>query len=262
MIILYLLAPVMVVVLFSFNDSRSLQQFQGFSLRWYHDFLGDEALRNALFVSLKLGGITMIGSTVLGLLLAFGLSRLGGRLVSALDGLSLVPMITPDILFCVALLMGFTQLFLVSPSFLTLVIGHLTLTFTYTTIAIRARLLSLGPELEEAAMDLGASRPRAIFLVVLPNLLPAIAASALLALAISLDDFSISLFNSGQGSQPLPVKIWSQVRFGVSPTINAISTAILVFTVSVLLLALTIPRLLGRLRRRGDDGLSGWGDAF
>jgi spermidine/putrescine transport system permease protein len=241
---LFSFAPLAVVVLFSFNDERSLQVFGGFSLRWYEDFFGNDSLRGSLVASLEIALVTMIGSTVLGTLLAFGLVRARTRWSGSANVLMLIPLVTPEIVAGVSALLLFTQLGM-QLSLLTIMIAHITFSISYVTVVVRARLASLNPEVEQAAMDLGATRWATFGLVVLPALWPAVLAAGLLVFALSFDDFVLSFFTTGESPQPLPVRIWSAIRFGVTPTINAIGSLMLAISLVTIALAM----VLGRDRR-------------
>lgn len=242
---LYLFIPIAVVVLFSFNSVKSLQSFQGFSLQWYEEFLQDETLRESLFISLRVALITMVVATVLGTMLAIGLVRARTRWSPAANVLMLIPLVTPEIVAGISALLIFSQVG-IQLSFWTIVIAHITFSISYVTIVVRGRLASMGDEVEQAAMDLGATRLQAVRLVLLPELWPAIVAAGLLVFALSFDDFVLSFFTTGEDSQPLPVRIWSAIRFGVSPTINAIGTLMMVVSITAVALAVLIPRLFGR----------------
>jgi spermidine/putrescine transport system permease protein/putrescine transport system permease protein len=208
----FMFMPLVVVVLFSFNSIRSLQNFNGFSLQWYQAFWESESLRGSLIASIEIALATMIVGTVLGTLLA-GVSAF----------------------------LLFTQIGL-RLSLLTIIIAHITFSISYVTVVVRARLASLNPEVEQAAMDLGASRLQTLRLVVLPALWPAILAAGLLIFALSFDDFVLSYFTTGESPQPLPVRIWSAIRFGVTPTINAIGTLMLVISLAAVAAALVLQR--------------------
>jgi spermidine/putrescine transport system permease protein len=238
-------APIAIVALFSFNSGRSLHNFDGFSLQWYDTFLSDPQLRESLFVSIQIALITMVVATLLGALLAFGLVRARNRLSPVTNVLMLVPLVTPEIVAGVSALLLFTQLGM-QLSVTTIVIAHITFSISYVAVVIRARLTSLNPEVEEAALDLGATRLQTLRLVVLPELWPAIVAAGLLIFALSFDDFVLSFFTTGESPQPLPVRIYSSIRFGVTPTINAIGTLMLLVSVTTIAIAIALPRLLGR----------------
>jgi spermidine/putrescine transport system permease protein len=237
----FMFAPLVVVVLFSFNNVRSLQQFGGFSLEWYEAFLENESLRGSLIASLEIALATMLVGTVLGTLLAFGLVRARTRWSSTANVLMLIPLVTPEIVAGVSAFLLFTQVGL-RLSLLTIVIAHITFSISYVTVVVRARLASLNPEVEQAAMDLGATRLETFRLVVLPALWPAVLAAGLLIFALSFDDFVLSYFTTGESPQPLPVRIWSAIRFGVTPTINAIGTLMLVISLAAVALALFLQR--------------------
>ena len=241
----FLFAPIVLVVVFSFNSQRSLQRLDGLSLEWYRAFFENESLRGSLVASLEIAFVTMIVGTVLGTLLAFGLVRSRSRFASSANILMLVPLVTPEIVAGVSAFLLFTQLG-VRLSLLTITLAHITFSISYVTVVVRARLASLHPEVEQAAMDLGATRMQTLRLVVLPALWPAVVAAALLVFALSFDDFVLSYFTTGESPQPLPVRIWSAIRFGVTPTINAIGTLMLAISTIAIALAIALPRLLGR----------------
>jgi spermidine/putrescine transport system permease protein len=242
---LFLFAPIALVVLFSFNSTRSLQNFEGFSLRWYEAFFESESLRDSLIASLEIALITMVVATFLGTTLAYGLVRARTRIGSTANVLMLIPLVTPEIVAGVSALLLFTQIGL-ELSLTTIVLGHVTFSISYVTVVVRARLASMNREVEQAALDLGATRWQTFRLITLPELWPAVLAAGLLVFALSFDDFVLSFFTTGESPQPLPVRIWSAIRFGVTPTINAIGSFMLVISVAAAALAVMLPRLLGR----------------
>jgi spermidine/putrescine transport system permease protein len=242
---LFLFAPIALVVLFSFNSTRSLQDFQGFSLRWYEQFFESESLRDSLIASVEIALVTMLIATVLGTMLAYGLVRARTRWSDAANVTMLVPLVTPEIVAGASALLLFTQIGL-ELSLTTIILAHVTFSISYVTVVVRARLTALSREVEDASMDLGATRWQTFRLVTLPALWPAVIAAGLLVFALSFDDFVLSFFTTGESPQPLPVRIWTQIRFGVKPTINAIGTFMLVVSTLSIGLALLLPRLLGR----------------
>jgi spermidine/putrescine transport system permease protein len=246
-------APIAIVVLFSFNASPSLQNFDGFSTQWYGEFFGDPQLRESLWASLRIALVTMLAATTLGTLLAFGLVRARNRLSPVTNVLMLVPLVVPEIVAGVSALLLFTQIGM-QLSLTTIMIAHITFSISYVTVIVRGRLAALNREVEEAALDLGANRVQTMRLVVLPALWPAILAAGLLIFALSFDDFVLSFFTTGESPQPLPVRIYSSIRFGVTPTINAIGSLMLLVSVVTIALALALPWLLGR---RGHTVLIG-----
>ena len=218
-----------------------MQEFGGFSLQWYEAFLESESLRGSLVASLEIALATMIVATVLGTLLAFGLVRARTRFASSANVLMLIPLVTPEIVAGVSALLLFSQLGM-RLSLLTIVIAHITFSISYVTVVVRARLATLNPEVEQAALDLGATRWQTFRLVVLPALWPAVLAAGLLVFALSFDDFVLSFFTTGESPQPLPVRIYSAIRFGVTPTINAIGTLMLAISLAAVALALVLQR--------------------
>ncbi|WP_079161686.1 ABC transporter permease [Streptomyces fodineus] len=250
--LLYL--PIAVVTLFSFNSKKSLTVFSGFSLRWYRAFVHDDVLISSLGTSLRISLVAMAGSVVLGVALALGLVRCRTRLGSLAGLIMLVPLVTPEIVTGVASMLLFKGLG-VALSTGTVMLAEITFSISYVTVILRSRIAALNPEVEEAAMDLGATRWQAVRLVTLPALLPAVLASAVLIFALVFDDFVLAYFTTGVDPQPLSVRIYSAIRFGVQPTINAVGTLMLAGSVGLIALALFIPRLFGR--RGGLDILSG-----
>ncbi|MHB9849215.1 ABC transporter permease [Streptomyces sp. Tue6028] len=251
-LLLYL--PIAVVALFSFNSKKSLTVFGGFSLRWYRTFAHDDVLIASLGTSLRISLVAMAGSVLLGVALALGLVRSRTRLGSLAGLIMLVPLITPEIVTGVASMLLFKGLG-VALSTGTVMLAEITFSISYVTVILRSRVAALNPEVEEAAMDLGATRWQAVRLVTLPALLPAVLASAVLIFALVFDDFVLAYFTTGVDPQPLSVRIYSAIRFGVQPTINAVGTLMLAGSICLIALALFIPRLFGR--RGGLDILSG-----
>ncbi|OIJ65425.1 ABC transporter permease [Streptomyces mangrovisoli] len=250
--LLYL--PIGVVTLFSFNSQKSLTVFSGFSLRWYRAFVHDDVLISSLGTSLRISLVATAGSIVLGVALALGLVRSRTRLGSLAGLIMLVPLITPEIVTGVASMLLYKGLG-VTLSTGTVMVSEITFSISYVTVILRSRVAALNPEVEEAAMDLGATRWQAVRLVTLPALLPAVLASAVLIFALVFDDFVLAYFTTGVDPQPLSVRIYSAIRFGVQPTINAVGTLMLAGSIGLIALALFIPRLFGR--RGGLDILSG-----
>jgi spermidine/putrescine transport system permease protein len=238
-------APLVVVALFSFNSTPSLQNFEGFSLEWYDEFFSTVSLRESLVASVEIGLSTMVVGTVLGTALAFALVRARSKLAGTSNVLMLFPLVTPEIVAGVSALVLFTQIGM-DLSLLTVILAEITFSISFVTVIVRARLSAMNREVEEAAMDLGATRMQTLRLVVLPALWPAIIASALLIFALSFDDFVIAFFTTGESPTPLPVQIYSSIRFGVRPTINAIGTFMLVVSFLIIALAVALPRILGR----------------
>jgi len=242
--ILWSLAPVLIAARISFNSGRSRSVFQRPSWRWYWgDRSGsiwhDDTFRNAMFNTLELAGLCMLISVPLGVAMAIGLNRWRGRLSTGANGLMLVPIVTPEIVFGVALFLVFTQIFDIVPGGMwRQLIGHVTFTLSFVVIIIRSRLTAIGGQFEEAARDLGATRMQALRLVLLPQLGPAIFASLMVTFATSVDDFVISSFlSTGEGTETVPIKIYSGARTGATPAVNALATVMLVVTLLAVVLA-------------------------
>jgi spermidine/putrescine transport system permease protein len=234
-----LFAPIVVLILFSFNDSKRNFVWKGFTLRWYPTLFENDALLAALGVTLQVALVSVIATTILGTLLGLGLARLrASRASAASDTLILLPMVTPEIVMGISLLLFFSLLFRMNGSMIQIMISHIAFSISYVAIIVRSRAVSLDPRMEEAARDLGASPRQAFFHVTLPLIAPAVAAGALLAFALSFDDLIITSFNAGVGSSTMPLYIYSRIKFGVTPEINAIST-IVVVTTAILILAAT-----------------------
>jgi ABC-type spermidine/putrescine transport system permease subunit II len=239
LVFVWLFTPILVLVVFSFNSKRSTQIFGSFSLTWYQQLLNDVAMKQSMAASIEIAFATMLVSTALGTLLAFGLVRARSRLKRPSDVLMLLNLVSPEIVTAIALLLIFSQLGL-TLSLTTIILGHITFSIAYVTIIVRGRLVTFNTEVEEAALDLGATYTQAIRLVTLPLLWPAVIASAMLVFVMSFDDFVTSYFVSGVDVPPLPVRIYTMIHFGVTPEINAIGTVMMVVTITTVLFALVI----------------------
>jgi spermidine/putrescine transport system permease protein len=246
---LFLFAPIVVLILFSFNDSKRNFVWRGFTLRWYPELFGNDALLHALGVTLQVAVIAVVATTILGTLLGLGLARLRSSAAAsgAADTLILLPMVTPEVVMGISLLLFFALLFKANGSIWQIAIAHIAFSISYVAIIVRARAVSLDPRMEEAARDLGASARGAFFHVTLPLIAPAVAAGALIAFALSFDDLIITSFNAGVGSTTLPLYIYSRIRFGVTPEINAISTIIVTGTAILIVVAMRLSSRRARL---------------
>jgi spermidine/putrescine transport system permease protein len=241
LVIAFLYAPIAVLVLYSFNDSRFSAEWQGFTLSWYARLLESPetatALKNTLVVSIT----ATVAATVLGTLLAVGLHfyRFRGR--GLVEALLFLPVVAPDIVMGVSLLALYVTLhFPLGRT--SIILGHIAFQISFVALVVRARLHGFSPALIEAARDLGADEPKALRRIVLPMLRPGILAGALIALALSIDDFVITYFTAGAGSSTLPIRIYSMVKRGVTPDINALSTLLLLATLVVIAAAVRLQR--------------------
>ncbi len=231
----FLYGPIAVLIVYSFNASPMVTVWGGFSTRWYGALLADAPLLSAAWVSLKVAFLASLLATILGTLAALALERQGRFRGRALfTGLVFGPIVMPEVMIGLSLLLMFIGIGL-DRGLLTIVIAHTTFCTGVVAVVVGARLRGLDRSLEEAAADLGAAPARGLMTVTLPLLAPALAAGALLAFTLSLDDLVIASFVSGPGSTTLPMRLYSQVRLGVNPEINAAST-LLVGLVSVAVL--------------------------
>jgi ABC-type spermidine/putrescine transport system permease subunit II len=234
---IFLFAPIVVLIIFSFNDSKRNFQWRGFTLDWYPTLFGNQALIDALFVTLRLAAVVVVISTLVGTLLGLALARVRFRGRAATETLLLLPMVTPEIIMGLSLLIFFFAAFGWRGSFTQLALAHVTFCISFVAIVVRARAAGMNPQLEEAARDLGASALGAFRYITLPLIAPAVLSGALLAFALSFDDYVVTTFNAGVGSSTLPLYIYGKVKFGVTPEINAISTIIVAVTAVAVLVA-------------------------
>lgn len=229
----FLYLPIAILVIYSFNDSRLVTVWGGWSLRWYRALLEDSAMLQAAWVSLRIALLSATAATILGTLAALALVRAGrfrGRL--PFSAMIYAPLVLPEVIIGLSLLLLFVALN-VDRGFWTTTMAHTTLTMCFVTVIVQSRLLSFDWSLEEAAMDLGCPPVRAFLTVTLPLILPAILSGWMLAFTLSLDDFVIASFTTGPGATTLPIRIYSEVRLGVKPEINAICT-LMIATVAVI----------------------------
>ncbi len=223
----FLYAPIVLLVLYSFNASRLVTVWGGFSTRWYGALLRDQQMLDAVWVTLRVGLISASAATVLGVLAAVALVRAGRfRGSGVFAGMVYAPLVMPEVILGLSLLLLFVSLGL-PRGFWTVTVGHTTVTLCYATVVVQARLSSFDRGLEDAAQDLGCTPLKAFLLVTLPNIAPAVAAAWMLAFTLSLDDLVIASFTSGPGATTLPMRLYSQVRLGVNPEINAVSTLLI-----------------------------------
>ena len=220
----FLYLPIVILVIYSFNASRSVGVWGGWSARWYAELLDDPDLLDSASISLRLAALSASLATVLGTLGALALVR-GGRFRTRVlfSGLTYAPLVMPEVITGLSLLLLFVALD-VDRGFWTIAIAHTTLTMCFVTIVVQARLLDFDTGLEEAAMDLGCPPLKTFLTVTLPLIAPAIASGWMLAFTLSLDDLVIASFTTGPGATTLPIRIYSEVRLGVKPEINAVCT--------------------------------------
>lgn len=237
LVLLFLYAPLAALIAFSFNQSRRNIVWTGFTLDWYGRVFDDGPLLEAFVNSLTIAAISTLFSLLLGALVAVALWRFRFPFKPLFDGVVALPIVVPEICMGVAMMVFFTSVLpwpIYAPWPLDLgaiIIAHITFSFPFVAVIVRARLASFNRELEEAARDLGASDVRAFLDVLVPHMRPALIAGALLAFTLSLDDFVITFFTSGPNTVTFPVKVYSMVRFSVTPEVNAASTLLMLLTV-------------------------------
>ena len=255
----FLYIPIILLIVYSFNESRLVTIWSGFSTKWYGELLNNDKILNAAWLSLKIAMTTATGAVVLGTLAAIMLVRFGrfrGR--TPFELMVTAPLIMPEVITGLALLLLFVAL---EQSFgwpagrgvTTITIAHLTIAMAYVTVVVRARLIQMDISIEEAAMDLGARPLKVFLLITLPSIAPSLVAGWFLAFTLSLDDLVTTSFVSGPGSSTLPMEIYSSVRLGVSPQINALATIVVVLVTCAIVIS-------GMIMRRSDneDRKKGW----
>lgn len=244
LVIILMYLPIVVVVVYSFNDTK-LFHWAGFTTAWYTKLLANQTIINSLWNSLKLAVLSSAGACILGTMAAVGMSRRHFRTKALVENLSTIPIMIPEIILGMAYL-AFFSLLQVPFGMTTLVISHMTFCVPYIYINVKASLAGLDPAIAEAALDLGASPIRAFFDVTAPLILPAIASGTLLAFAMSMDDVVISFFATGPETSTLPLQVYSMLKMGVTPEINALCTLML----GTVFIAVALSRLAGSMRTR------------
>jgi putrescine transport system permease protein len=235
----FLYLPILILVIYSFNDSRLVTVWGGFSTRWYASLLENQSLLDAAWVTIRVALLSSTVATVLGTLAAITLVRYGnfkGR--TLFSGMIYAPLVMPDVITGLSLLLLFVAIGF-ARGFWTIVLAHITFAMCFVAVVVQSRLVTFDRSLEEAAQDLGCTPFKTFMVITLPIILPAVVAGWMLAFTLSLDDLVIASFTSGPGATTLPMKIYSQVRLGVTPEINAVST-ILVGLVAVSVIAASI----------------------
>lgn len=236
-IFLFLYLPIVVLIVFSFNENRFVSTWTGFSTHWYGVLFNDSQMGSALRLSLWVAFWSTVISTILGTLAALAMERYRFRGKLTFDGVLYLPIIIPDIAMALSTLLFFVIIGITLSRY-TILIAHVAFNIAFVAIIVRARLADMDRDLEEAAADLGADEWTTFRKITLPLLMPGIVAAALLAFTLSLDDFVITFFVAGPGSTTLPVRVYSMIRFGLSPEVNAVST--LMFAGSTILVVISL----------------------
>ena len=246
----FLYVPIIILVIYSFNESKLVTVWGGFSTKWYGELLGNEAFLDAAWVTVKVAVVSSTIATVLGTMAAFVLVRSGrfaGR--TLFSGMIYAPLVMPEVITGLSLLLLFIAIGLDRGVF-TIILAHATFSMCYVSVVVSSRLATFDQSLEEAAMDLGCSPWDAFRSVTLPIISPAVISGWLLAFTLSLDDLVIASFTSGPSATTLPIKIYSSVRLGLSPEINALSTIMIAFvTLAVVTVSILTKRAVVRQKR-------------
>jgi len=244
----FLYLPIVILVIYSFNASRLVGIWGGWSTRWYAALLADQDMLDSAWISLRIGALSATAATVLGTLGAIALVRGGGFRTRVLfSAMIYAPLVMPEVITGLSLLLLFVALD-VDRGFWTITLSHTTLTMCFVTVVVQARLLDFDTALEEAAMDLGCPPLKTFLTVTLPLIAPAIAAGWMLAFTLSLDDLVIASFTTGPGATTLPIRIYSEVRLGVKPEINAVCTIMIALVAVVVVAASLISKRRGVAR--------------
>ena len=255
LVLFFMYAPILVLMLFSFNNSSARNYWGGFTLRWYRELFNSPEVMRALRVTLLIGILSTIISVIIGTLAAISVDKLGKKKRKAIMSVSKLPVMMPDIITGITLLILFQFVFRVvgfgQLGFGTLLLAHVIFNVPYVILSILPRLRQLDPNMYEAALDLGASPLRAFIQVILPEIWPGVITGALLAFTLSIDDFMVSFFTTSAAVQNLSLHIFTMTRRGVNPMINALSA--LIFFVILFMLFLINTRDKQLMRRRNDN---------
>lgn len=251
----FLYIPILLLVIFSFNESKLVTVWAGFSTKWYVSLLDNRAILDAAWVTIRIGLLSATVATVLGTLAALTLvryRRFNGRML--FSGMAYAPLVMPEVITGLSLLLFFVSIGM-DRGFWTVLIAHITFTMCFVAVVVQSRLLTFDQSVEEAAQDLGASPVATFFQVTLPIIAPAVFSGWVLAFTLSLDDLVTSAFTTGPGTTTLPMKIYSQVKLGVTPEINAVSTIMIgIVTIGVVIASIVTKRQ--ELQRQRDERMA------
>lgn len=229
LVFLFLYLPILVLIVFSFNDTKLNILFEGFTLKWYGELLQNRTLLEAFKNTLVVAVISTLISTIIGTVSAFGLSRYDFKGKKLINSLIYIPIVMPEIVLGISLLAVYTLMHL-SLGMVTLILAHITFSIPYVLVSVRSTLEGMNPYLEEASSDLGASSLQTFFRVTLPSIAPGIFSGAMLAFTLSMDDVVISYFTAGPDAVTLPQYIYSMIKSGISPDVNALFSVMLLIT--------------------------------
>lgn len=246
-VFIFLFLPILILVVFSFNTSRLNIMFEGFTLYWYSELFKNPMLLESLWNTLLVAGISTVVSTIVGTMSAYGLKKFDFPFKKFINELLYIPIVIPEIVLGISLLCIYALLKIELGMF-TLILSHIAFSIPFVIINVNSVLDTMNPNLEEAASDLGSSKLKTFFYVVLPSLLPGIFSGAQLAFTLSLDDVVISYFTAGPESNTLPLQVFSMIKTGVTPDVNALITILLLIIFSGLFISMSL-----NLRKIGKE---------
>lgn len=245
---LFFYLPILYIIVFSFNHSRSLTKFGGFSLRWYEKMFADSNMMNAIVYTIVIAILATVISTIVGTLAAIGLSRSRRVLRNVVEQVNNLPIMNPEIVTAIGLLMFFSAIG-VEKGFLTLLLAHIMFCTPYVILSVSPKLRSLDPNLADAALDLGATPFQALTKVIVPQIMPGIVSGALIAFTMSFDDFIISYFVTGNGVNNISILVYTMSK-RINPSINALSTLVILLITLVLIIVNVVPIMKEKRRKR------------
>ncbi|MBR5261417.1 MAG: extracellular solute-binding protein [Oscillospiraceae bacterium] len=245
---LFFYLPIIYIIIFSFNDSRSLTTFSGFSLRWYEKMFADSTMMEAVLYTVVIAIIATVVSTIVGTITAIGLSKCRKVLQASVEHVNNLPVLNPEIVTAIGLLMFFSAL-AIKKGFMTMLLAHIMFCVPYVMLSVSPKLRSLDPNLIDAAMDLGATPFQALYKVIVPQIKPGIVSGALIAFTMSFDDFIISYFVTGNGVQNISILVYTMSK-RINPSINALSTLVILMITAALLIGNIVPALRDRAKRK------------
>ncbi len=243
--------PIIYTVIFSFNSSKSLTHFEGFSLQWYDKMFNDATMMQAVFYTIIIAVLATVISTVVGTITAIGLSKSNKIVKAVVEQINSLPIMNPEIVTAIGLLMLFSTL-AVKKGFMTMLLAHIMFCIPYVILSIMPKLRSLDPNLADAALDLGATPWQALIKVIVPQIMPGIISGALIAFTMSFDDFVISYFVTGNGVNNISIMVYTMSK-RINPSINAISTIIILIITLVLILINVVPIIKEKKFKKGRN---------
>lgn len=245
---LFFYLPILYIIVFSFNDSRSLTKFGGFSLRWYEKMFSDRTMMEAVVYTIIIAVLATVISTIAGTLAAIGLSRSRKALKNVVEHVNNLPIMNPEIVTAIGLLMFFSAIG-ITKGFMTLLLAHIMFCIPYVILSVSPKLRSLDPNLADAALDLGATPVQALLKVIVPQIMPGIVSGALIAFTMSFDDFIISYFVTGNGVNNISILVYTMSK-RVNPSINSLSTLVILLITVALLVVNVVPIMREKRRKK------------